>query len=71
MYIEVIIYYLYEKSLDIYLVSKLLGHTNIKTTEIYLDINDKNNQIKNDYFNPVNDLISIKNWPTDQNFPLV
>lgn len=52
---------LYEKSLDIYLVSKLLGHTNIKTTEIYLDINDKNNQIKNDYFNPVNDLISIKN----------
>lgn len=47
---------LYNKSLDIYLVSKLLGHTNIKTTEIYLDINDKNNQIKNDYYNPLNDL---------------
>lgn len=50
---------LYEKSLDIYLVSKLLGHTNIKTTEIYLDINDKNNQKKNDYYNPINDLIPI------------
>lgn len=52
---------LYNKSLDIYLVSKLLGHTNIKTTEIYLDLNDKNNQIKNDFYNPINDLISIKN----------
>lgn len=47
---------LYNKSLDIYLVSKLLGHTNIKTTEIYLDINDKNNQEKNNYYNPLNDL---------------
>lgn len=52
---------LYNKSLDIHLVSKLLGHTNIKTTEIYLDVNDKNNQIKNDYYNPVNDLVPLKN----------
>jgi len=52
---------LYNKSLDIYLVSKLLGHSNIKTTEIYLDINDKNNQVKNNFYNPINDLIGIKN----------
>lgn len=49
---------IYNKSLDIYLVSKLLGHTNIKTTEIYLDINDKNNQTKSNFYNPLNDLIS-------------
>lgn len=51
--------HLYEKSLDIHLVSKLLGHTSIKTTEIYLDINDKNNQFKNNFYNPMNDLNSI------------
>lgn len=50
---------IYKKSLDIYLVSKLLGHTNIKTTEIYLDINNKNNQKKNNYYNPLNDLTPI------------
>lgn len=46
----------YKKSLDIYLVSNLLGHTNTKTTEIYLDIDNKANQKKACYYNPLNDL---------------
>ena len=35
--------------------SNLLVHTNIQTTQIYLDINNKNNQIKNEYYNPLKD----------------
>ena len=46
---------LYKNSLDIYLVSKLLGHSDTKTTEIYLDINEHDNQLKNQYYNPLND----------------
>lgn len=46
---------IYNKSKDIYLVSQLLGHTNINTTQIYLDIDNEEHQEKNNYFNPIND----------------
>ena len=46
---------IYKKSLDIYLVSNLLGHSDIKTTQIYLDIDNKENQIKNSFYNPIYD----------------
>ena len=49
---------IYNKTLDIYLVSRLLGHAEIKTTEIYLDVVNKDDQKKNDDFNPINDFIT-------------
>lgn len=45
---------LYNNSLDIYLVSNLLGHSDIKMTQIYLDINTDEYQEKNDLYNPLN-----------------
>ena len=44
---------LYKNSLDIYLTSQLLGHSDIKMTQIYLDIDNKDNQIKNQKYNPL------------------
>ena len=57
---------LYNKSLDIYLVSNLLGHTNIQTTQIYLDIDNKEHQIKNEFYNPLNDLLTDQLTPYSQ-----
>ena len=47
---------IYNNSLDIYLTSNLLGHSDIKMTQIYLDINTENYQFKNDLYNPINNL---------------
>jgi integrase/recombinase XerD len=47
---------IYNNSLDIYLTSTLLGHSDIKMTQIYLDINDNNNREKNQIFNPLIEL---------------
>lgn len=47
---------IYNNSLDIYLTSNLLGHSDIKMTQIYLDINTENYQEKNDLYNPLNKL---------------
>ena len=44
---------IYNKSLDIYLTCTLLGHSDIKMTQIYLDINNDKNQEKNQIFNPI------------------
>lgn len=46
---------IYNKSLDIYLVKELLGHKSITMTQIYLDIDNKDNQVKNSYYSPLND----------------
>lgn len=46
---------IYNKSLDICLVKELLGHKSIEMTQIYLDINHKDNQIKNSFYSPLND----------------
>ncbi len=46
---------IYNKSLDIYLVKDLLGHKSIQMTQIYLDINHKDNQLKNNIYSPLND----------------
>ncbi len=48
--------YLYNNSLDIYLVKDLLGHKSIQTTQIYLDIDNKTNQTKNSYYSPIKSL---------------
>ena len=45
---------IYNNSLDIYLTSNLLGHSDIKMTQIYLDLDNNNNQQKNAQFNPLN-----------------
>lgn len=47
---------IYTNSLDIYLTSSLLGHSDIKMTQIYLDIDNKQNQNKNEIYNPINSL---------------
>ena len=47
---------IYNKSLDIFLTSNLLGHSDIKMTQIYLDINTDDYQQKNDLYNPINGL---------------
>lgn len=47
---------IYNNSLDIYLTSNLLGHSDIKMTQIYLDINNENYQYKNDIYNPLNNV---------------
>jgi len=47
---------IYTNSLDIYLTSTLLGHSDIKMTQIYLDINNDNNQEKNQLYNPISSL---------------
>ena len=52
---------IYNKSLDIYLTCNLLGHSDIKMTQIYLDIDNKNNQRKNQLYNPINFLDPITN----------
>ena len=44
---------IYTNSLDIYLTCNLLGHSDIKMTQIYLDINNQNNQAKNQIYNPI------------------
>lgn len=49
---------IYNKSLDIYMVSKLLGHQEIKTTQIYLSINSKAEQEANSLYNPIKDLLN-------------
>ena len=49
---------IYNKSLDIYMVSKLLGHQEIKTTQIYLSINSKAEQNANSIYNPIKDLLT-------------
>lgn len=49
---------IYNKSLDIYMVSKLLGHQEIKTTQIYLSINNKAEQEANNIYNPIKDLLN-------------
>lgn len=49
---------IYNKSLDIYMVSKLLGHQEIKTTQIYLSINSKTEQNANSIYNPIKDLLT-------------
>ncbi len=46
---------IYQKSLDIYLVRDLLGHKSIEMTQIYLDINQEQNQKKNAFYSPLND----------------
>lgn len=46
---------IYNKSLDICLVKELLGHKSITMTQIYLDIDNKDNQVKNSYYSPLND----------------
>lgn len=45
---------IYNKSLDIYLTCQLLGHSDIKMTQIYLDIDEKDNQNKHKIYNPLN-----------------
>ena len=50
--------YIYNKSLDIYMVSKLLGHQEIKTTQIYLSIDSKHNQEMNNKYNPIKELLT-------------
>lgn len=47
---------IYKNSLDIYLTCNLLGHSDIKMTQIYLDIDNKDNQLKNQMYNPINEL---------------
>lgn len=46
---------IYNKSLDICLVKELLGHKSVTMTQIYLDIDQRNNQVKNSYYSPLND----------------
>ena len=46
---------IYNKSLDICLVKELLGHKSIMMTQIYLDIDNHDNQAKNSYYSPLND----------------
>lgn len=46
---------IYNKSKDISLVKDLLGHKSIQMTQIYLDINNEDNQKKNSYYSPLND----------------
>lgn len=48
---------IYKKSLDLYLVKELLGHKSLSMTQIYLDIDNKENQKRNNVFNPLNDFI--------------
>lgn len=48
---------IYKKSLDIYLVKDLLGHKSLSMTQIYLDIDNKENQKRNNVFNPINDFL--------------
>ena len=45
---------IYNNSLDIYLTCNLLGHNDIKMTQIYLDIDNNKNQHKNQIYNPLN-----------------
>lgn len=45
---------IYNNSLDIYLTCNLLGHSDVKMTQIYLDIDEKDNQNKNQLYNPLN-----------------
>ena len=47
---------IYNNSLDIYLTSNLLGHSDIKMTQIYLDIDMSNYQEKNQIYNPISTL---------------
>ncbi len=46
---------IYSKTNDIFLVMNLLGHSDIKMTQIYLNINNQENQRKNNLYNPIND----------------
>ena len=48
---------IYKKSLDLYLVKDLLGHKSLTMTQIYLDIDHKENQLRNSTYNPLNDFL--------------
>lgn len=47
---------IYNKSKDISLVKDLLGHKSIQMTQIYLDINNEDNQRKNSFYSPLNEI---------------
>lgn len=46
---------IYKKSLDLYLVKNLLGHKSLAMTQIYLDIDNSENQKRNSTYSPLND----------------
>ena len=47
---------IYNNSLDIYLTCNLLGHSDVRMTQIYLDINTEDYQNKNTIYNPIKTL---------------